>query len=252
MGLAVAAMCGCVSHSGPTYHAGDEAPPDFLTGPAAIALTNFEGYSAELSATMSTGGSETRMVSGEILVRDGRLIFQRSLRGQKKKERKSGGLFFIWDESKHDGFVLSEALQAYAPIRSNLMVTNEVTLGKEGTEEEVDTHPCHRSETVVHLNDGTTGRLVLWRADDLRHFPIRIEAVNGPKQVTLNLTDVRLELPSQELFSPPDGFTAYGNSVALMNELITRENIYSPKEERQFDESTPVTGSQNWHQNLQQ
>jgi hypothetical protein len=245
--LAVVMISGCISHPGPFYRAGDETPPDFLTGPAAIVLTNVDGYSAELTATMSSATGETRTVSGELLARDGRLIFQRSLRDKSKKQRKAGGLFFIWDENKNDGYILSEALQGYAPIKSSLAVTNVVGLGNEGVEEEANGHPCHRNETVVHLNDGTTGRLVVWRADDLRHFPVRIESVNGPKQVTLNLSEVRLEYPAQELFSPPDGFTAYASSVTMMNELIVRESSLSRKNDREFDETTPVTSQQNWH-----
>ena len=243
-------ICGCASRrSEPLYHAGDETAPEFLTGPAAIVLTNTGGYSAHLTGTMLGSGGQAHTVAGEILARDGRLIFQPAFHGKNKRQRKTGGLFFIWDAGKQAGYVLSDALQGYAPIKSDLMVTNESNLGKDGIEEEVDGHPCHRSEIVVSLNDGTTGRLVLWRADDLKHFPVRIEVVNGPKQTTLNLSEVRLEFPGQELFSPPDGFTPYASSVTLMNELLVRESTMAKQYQNgEFDDSTPVSSGLDWHQ----
>jgi hypothetical protein len=82
---------------------------------------------------------------------------------------------------------------------------------------------------VVPLNTGLKARLILWQADDARHFPVRIEAVNGPQRMTLDFSGVHLEYPAQQLFLPPDGFTAYASSVALMNELIIRDASLAKK-----------------------
>jgi hypothetical protein len=246
--LAAAMICGCTSRHEPLYHAGDENVPEFLSGPVAVVLTNLDGWSAEVSGTTSSSPGQSRMVSGEILERNGRLIFQPSMHGKSKKARRTNGLFFIWDENKHAGYVLSDALQGYAPIKSEAGPTTQMDSGKEGMEEQIDGHPCHRSETTVTLSDGTMERLSLWRAADLKHFPVRIEAIHGPQQMTLDLTNVRLESPSQELFSPPDGFTAYASAVSMMNELITRESALSKQYQgSEFDEPKPVNG-QNWHQ----
>jgi len=228
--LAAGFICGCASrHAGPVYHAGDENPPDFLIGPVTVVLTNLNGFSAHVTSTTTSAEGASQTMSGELLGRDGRLIFQPTLSIKGKRARAEGGLFFIWDETKHSGYVLSEALQGYAPIQSDVEADGQLNITKEGIREDVNGHPCHRCEAVVALNSGLKARLILWQADDARHFPVRIEAVKGPNQMTLNFSGIRLEYPAQQLFLPPDSFTAYASSVALMNELIVRDASVAKK-----------------------
>jgi hypothetical protein len=246
--LAAALICGCASrHAGPVYHAGDEKPPDFLVGPVAVVLASLNGFSAHISCTTSSSEGVPHTTSGELLGREGRLVFQPMLPIKGKRARTEGGLFFIWDETKHSGYVLSEALQGYAPIQSDVEAAGPLHITKEGIQEDVNGHPCHRGEAVVALNNGLKTRLTLWQADDAGHFPVRIEAVNGLSHMTLDFSGIRLEYPAQGLFLPPDGFTAYASSVALMNELIVRDA--SLAENHQFGEKEEPADvrSGNWH-----
>ncbi len=246
--LAAAFIGGCSSRHVAVYHAGDENPPDFLVGPVAAVLTNLNGFSAHVTFTITSPEGTTPAKSGELLGREGHLIFQPALALKGKKARTIGGLFFIWDETKHSGYVLSEALQGYAPIKSDAGAASSLNLAKEGIPEEVNGHPCHRREAVVTLNNGREARVTLWQADDMKHFPVRIETVSGPSRMTLDFTAIRLESPAEGLFLPPDGFTAYASSVALMNELIIRESSAAKKNQAgEFDEPTDVRSS-NWHQ----
>jgi hypothetical protein len=87
----------------------------------------------------------------------------------------------------------------------------------------INNQPCHRVEGRVTRSDGSVAAYKLWEADDLRHFPIRIQSDSGGKPMTLNFSDVRFDSPAEPLFNPPDGFVKYNNPVALMNELIIRE-----------------------------
>jgi len=240
--LAAAFIVGCASrHAGPVYHAGDENPPDFLVGPVAVVLTNLNGFSAHITSTIASPEGPGRAQSGELLGRDGKLIFQPTLHVKGKRARAEGGLFFIWDETKHSGYVLSEALQAYAPLKSDAGTASQLTITKEGIEATINGHPCHQCRAVVALDNGTDAHLVLWQADDLRHFPVRIEGVKGPDHVTLDFSEIRQEAPGQELFLPPDGFTAYASSIALMNELIVRDSILAKKEQAgEFEGPTDV------------
>ena len=102
--LAAALICGCASHhNGPVYHAGDENPPDFLVGPAAVLLTNLNGFSAHVNCTTTSPEAPPETASGVLLGRDGRLVFQPSLPIKGKREQREGGLFFIWDETTASG-----------------------------------------------------------------------------------------------------------------------------------------------------
>jgi hypothetical protein len=247
--LAAMFLCGCtVRRAVPVYHAGDEKPPAFLLGPVAQVLTNLDGFSAHVTATTSVLQGTSQTTSGELLGREGQLLFQPAMAIKGKRARQEGGLFFIWDESKHSGYVLSEALQGYAPIQSDLETTGQISLIKESIQEEVNGHPCHRCEAVVPSNDGLMTRLTLWQADDARHFPVRIEWIHEPERMTLDFSEIRLEYPAQELFQPPDGFTAYASGVALINELIVRDSALNQKYQTgELGEPADVQ-SDSWHQ----
>ena len=65
LGIALAAawLAGCASEKSQEAalaRMGDEAPPDFLIGPASTALTNFDGFSAKVVSTTSAGAGGPR------------------------------------------------------------------------------------------------------------------------------------------------------------------------------------------------
>ena len=227
---------GCASHrSRPAYHAGDEVPPEFLTGPIAVVLTNLNGFSARVTATTTSPEGFARVRTGDLLARDGFLLFQPMLGIKGKRARTEGGLFFIWDENQHSGYVMSEALQGFAPINGNGTLPDGLSIVNEGIKEDVNGHPCHRCQALVTMANGDKARLTLWQADDARHFPVRIQTLDGVDRLTLDFADIRLESPSRVLFLPPDGFTAYPTAVALMNELIVRDASLAKK----YEQGTP-------------
>jgi hypothetical protein len=224
LALAATLIAGCITRPKVLYHAGDETPPDFLAGPVAILLTNVDGFSAKLtgSVPLANGGQHT--VAGDLLGRQGSLIFQPERVAKGKQARSEGGMFFIWNESKHSGFVLSDPLQAYAPALTTIQPTNVVFDTTGAVEEEANGHPCRRIEVVVQSSDGTSARFKVWEAKDAKHFPVRIQTSPDPREMSLDFSDLRLELPPALLFGPPDGFMKYETPVALMNELISRQD----------------------------
>jgi len=52
---------------------------------------------------------------------------------------------------------------------------------------------------------------------------VRVRSERGGHLVTVDLTDIRLELPNPELFVPAAELTRYDSSLALINELLIRE-----------------------------
>jgi hypothetical protein len=245
--LTAALISGCSSrHPGPLYHAGDENPPDFLGAPVTVVLTNLNGFSAHIVSTKTAPGSSPKTTSGDLLGREGRLVFQPTLPIKGKKMQREGGLFFIWDETRDSGYVLSEALQGYAPIKSEIEPPSLLGITNQDIQEIVDGHPCHRYQAAVQLDDGSQRHFTLWEADDVSHFPVRIEGDDGPEHMTWDFSDIRLEYPSQELFSPPDGFTLYASSVNMMNELILRDATLAKKRDFESDEPAVIT-SKDWH-----
>jgi hypothetical protein len=224
LALSAALLAGCASGPKVFYHAGDETTPAFLTGPAAALLTNVDGFSAKLTASMPRAGGGRHTVTGDLLGRNGALIFQPASAVKGKRARTEGGMFFIWNEPLHSGYVLSDPLQAYAPTSVDAVPASVVINTNGAVEDEANGHPCRRVEAVVQSGDGSSERLQVWEAKDARHFPVRIRTETGNREMTLDFSEVRLELPPAEVFRPPDGFIRYPTPVALMNELIIRQS----------------------------
>jgi hypothetical protein len=249
LACAVGAIGGCASKAPKeVFHAGDEAPPDFLSGPAAMLLTNLDGFSATVAFSMPSPGGLPHTVSGDLLEREGRLIFQPSSRAKNNKTLSQGGMIFIWNEAAHSGYVLSDALQAYARISSSVQGTNVVWKTGEAVQEEANGHPCRRLQAVVECDDGSPARFTVWQAEDAKRLPVRIRATSGLRQFTLDFSNIRLELPAPELFVPPDGFTKYQTAVALMNELIIRQTELLKSNERHAAGEGPSPNINTWRQ----
>jgi hypothetical protein len=222
--LAAAILAGCSTPPKSYYRVGDERPPDFLAGPVALLLTNVSGFSAKINGSISSSNGVQSTMAGDLLGRDGSLAFQPQSSVKGKRARSEGGMFFIWNETGHAGFVLSDPLQAYAPTTTAVQPTNLVLETTGAVEEEANGHPCRRIEAVVQSSDGSTERFKVWQAEDAQFFPVRISTPPGPREMVLNFSEIRLELPPAPLFEPPDGFIKYDSPVALMNELIVRQS----------------------------
>jgi len=227
MTLAAAFLAGCASEKrqeAALARMGDESPPDFLLGPAAAALTNFDGFSANVVATTSAG-PEALPVSGQLIERRGQLIFQPLTTAKIKKGKiVRGGMYFIWDSAGQRGYVVSEALQGFAPISASSRVTALTPANQAPVAEQANGHACHRIEKMAALSDDSTAKLTEWRADDLNRFPVRVRTERQGRQITVDFSDIRLEIPPPELFAPPGTFTRYASAAALINELMIRES----------------------------
>jgi hypothetical protein len=222
--LAVVALGGCFSKPPKeVFHEGDEVPPEFITGAAGMFLTNLDGFSASVAASVPGPGGVPKTVSGDLLEREGRLIFQPASQAKIKKDMLQGGMIFIWDESSHFGYVLSDPLQAYARYSTGIQYTNLSWKTEGAVEEQLNGHPCRRLEAVVESDDGLSSRFTVWQAEDAKRLPIRIQSTSGSRPITVDFTNIRLDLPPPELFVPPDGYSKYPTTVALMNELIVRQ-----------------------------
>jgi len=244
-------LAGCFSRPKKLYNIGDANPPDFLSGPVALLLTNVDGFSAKLTGSIASDNGVPRTIAGDLLGREGSLVFQPQSAVKGKRARSEGGMFFIWNETGHAGFVLSDPLQAYAPTSTSVQPTNVVLNISGAIEEEANGHPCRRIEAMVQSSDGSTERFKVWEAEDAKRFPVRISSSPGPREMVLNFSEVRLELPPAPLFGPPDGFVKYDTPVALMNELIIRQSALAKQKEGNSPELDSQGGQNvsNWRPN---
>jgi hypothetical protein len=245
---AVVVIGGCASKlPKEVFHAGDEVPPDFLSGPAAMLLTNLDGFSATVAFSQTPPGGVPRSASGDLLEREGRLIFQPVNQVKTKNALLKGGMIFIWDEASHFGYVLSDSLQAYARIPAGVQGNNLVWNSEGAIEEAANGHPCRRLQAIVQCDDGSSVRFTVWEAEDAKRLPARIQSNSGSRDLTLDFSNIRLDLPKPELFVPPDGFTKYPTSVAMMNELIIRQTeLIKTSGARVPNDTIGAPGMNNW------
>lgn len=191
----------------------------------AVLLTNVDGFAARVTMETCPSANRVEVVSGELWGRGGKLLFvpQTGKSGGKRSNR--GHLSFLWDMATNGGYIFSEALQGYAPISSNVRVTNVAATAatSQAARLQAEGHPCELAEVVVATSDGATANLQVWRATDLKRFPIRMQSEAHATPLTVRFAKIRLEAVPSELFRVPDGFTRYDSAEALMNELGWRQ-----------------------------
>jgi hypothetical protein len=177
--------------------------------------------------------------SGELLGRGTKLLYAPDADESTDPHRLPGGYSFVWDVAETRGYVFSEALQAYAPISSDLRVTNlTLEVGKAPTQR-FSNHPCEPATAAARTTDGAAAEFGLLRATDLNGFPVRIQTATKAGPFTLSFSKIRLEAPPANVFSPPDGFAKYPTPDALADELAVRQ---SNLRRRSYDSMQPFTG----------
>ena len=199
-------------------------PPAFVTRPMVVLLTNRTGYSAHVEAQAEALTENERSVSGQLLCRGGKLFFASESSAGSKGLGRPGGFSYIWDAASNSGYVLSEALQGYAPVGSTARATNVVTGAGQAAPDKIAGYACTSELAAVQLDDGSTANFQVMRAPALGGFPIRITAFTNSVPLTVTFSKIKLEAPPAELFSPPDGFTKYPSPDAMSDEIAVRQH----------------------------
>jgi len=199
-------------------------PPGFLTGPAALLLTNWASFSARLEVQTTSSSPGANNSSGQLLGQGSKLLYAPHTDENPDAPRpRVGGYSFIWDVAQSCGYVLSETLQGYAPVAAELHVTNLQIAPGGGPAQRYSGHPCEPANATVQTADSTVG-FELLRATDLHGFPVKIQMLAKANPLTLSFSNVRFENVAANVFAPPEGFTQYPSPQAMADELAAREN----------------------------
>lgn len=200
--------------------------PDFIRAPMGLLLTNNGGFSAvaDVRATLAFSDSE-QMVSGQLLSRGNKVLFAPHQAESKDKSERAGGFMFIWDVPAGTGFVISEALQGYAPFSNEMRVTNVTALPRPGTGQKMAGHSCIMSDVTMQSNDGTTAEFEVARASDLGNVPVQMSSHATTNMIarTVTLSKILPQAPAPDLFAPPEGFTRYSSAEAMADEIAARK-----------------------------
>ena len=66
----------------------------------------------------------------------------------------------------------------------------------------------------MQISDGTTASLEAFRAADLNGLAVQFRTVTKSNPRVVTLSKIRPQVPAQELFAPPEGFTHYSSPEA--------------------------------------
>lgn len=200
--------------------------PPFLTGPMAVLLTNTPGFAGRVALEFGSPADPAETISGQLLCRGPKLLFEPDANSPLGKRFRAGGFVFLWNVAERGGWLVSEALQGYAPISSQVQVTKVIIHAATAASEQVDGHACQETEVEVASADGST-RFQVWRATDLNAIPLRIASATDTRPLRLSLSRLQLEVPSDRVFLPPAGFTRYDSAETMMAEMAMRqENLW--------------------------
>lgn len=234
LGLATAAICLCLTTvsaqmGGPGQNPGS---PDF-SGPMARLFADHPAFTAatEVQAKNAIQGGEMVM-PGKLAYLDGKSRFELemgSLKGanitadalQQLKQMGMDKLTTISDPDKKLVYMVYPGLNAYAemPIPnpdtqpSGRDLALKITqLGKET----VNGHQCLKQQVVVTDKAGKAAEFTVWKADDLRQFPVKIATSQQKMDMVMVFKDVKFAKPDASLFEPPSGSTKYSSIMELM------------------------------------
>jgi hypothetical protein len=189
-----------------------------------VLLTNGTGYSAHLTVQNESLGTPQGVNSGQLLCRGSKLLFAPASNEPKKKQARGGGFAFIWDVASGHGYVLSGALQAYAPVSSSVQATNVVR-------ENQSAAPANAS---VQMSDGTTHNFQC-SPSDLAGVPGRISGIGGQMPLVISLSNISREIPAEDTFTPPDDFSKFSSPEAMADELAARQRNLRRKTPLEFE-----------------
>jgi hypothetical protein len=198
------------------------SPPAFLTGPMALLLTNANSFNAQLSYETRTAWGSTQTVTGSFTGAGSKVAFQPALPKSSRKNTQAR-MSFVWDTAQGSGYAINDALQGYAPFSTNARFTNVVSSKLNSMPERISGYDCQEENATVLGTDGSINNLRVWRATDLRGFPLRISVGTTTNTAFLTLSKVQFGQPAEFLMSQ-EGFTKYDSPDAMVSELIARQH----------------------------
>jgi hypothetical protein len=92
-------------------------------------------------------------------------------------------------------------------------------LGKET----VDGHACVKSKAIITDGEGKKHEALVWKATDLKDFPVKIEQAEDGTQVTLLFKDVKLAKPEAAVLAPPKDFAKYDSVPGMMQAVMMKK-----------------------------
>ena len=128
----------------------------------------------------------------------------------------------IFLPDKQVAYMIYPSMKAYCEMNTAQMTGQKDTKAPKVQETElgndtVDGHPCVKSKIVMTDDDGHKFETLVWKATDLKDFPIQsqINSEDGTV-ITTTFQNINQSKPAASLFEPPSDFKHYASMQELM------------------------------------
>jgi hypothetical protein len=224
-----------------TRAAGLSGPPPGprFSGHWAKLFGDNSAFSATLEMQTQDKSGQTLIVPGKVASTEGKSRFEMDiaqikgggLGPQAATQMKAVGMdrmVSITRPDKKVACLLYPGLQAYleTPMQDASLTGPESDFKVESVElgkETIDGHPCVKNKVVVTDKDGAKHESTVWNATDFKSFPLKIEATEEGRSLTLLFIDVQLAKPDGGQFDPPADFKRYDSMSAMMQETMMKQ-----------------------------
>lgn len=127
---------------------------------------------------------------------------------------------------KKAAFVVYPGMEAYLeaplPPGSEAGLDNvKMELTEQG-KETVNGQACVKSKYVITNAQGEKQEGTVWKATELKGFPVRLETTENGQPMTMNFTSVKFEKAAATQFDPPATFKKFESQQAMMQEIMMK------------------------------
>ena len=88
--------------------------------------------------------------------------------------------------------------------------------------EKIDGHDCSKTKFTTTNAKGKKQDTIVWKAKDLKEFPIQMRLAQRANTVILKFDAPKLEQPEAALFAMPTNYTKYATVPALMQAAMLK------------------------------
>jgi hypothetical protein len=88
--------------------------------------------------------------------------------------------------------------------------------------ETVGGRPCDKTKVVLRSETGEKHEALVWYANDMNDFPVRIQMEQPDALVVMDFRDVKFARPESTQFEAPAGFVRYDNAETLMQNAMLK------------------------------
>jgi hypothetical protein len=195
--LGAIALAGCSGRSSlldtpfrPVYA---PLPPAFLIGSIGEILATNAPFEARVEELGAAPNPDARL-TGKLFGNGKMLAFAADPSAETHSDSPEEIFTYLWDPASHQGHILNDALQAYAPV------------------------------TVTQPAE--TAAITVKRTDPATQFPLEITAQQNARTITVRLTRIRVRPQPDELFTPPRAFSVYPSPEILAREIALRRHNF--------------------------